>query len=322
MNDINNNKTDPDTGGSRHHATIDDLARHDTSEINHSYSENRSANHHISDNTNINAHSNTVTTVPDMPGQDATIPDASGQSTTSHDMSRHSQEEIKPPAQDTNIISSDESADIVLQTNQKMDNPPNDAPRPFADWVDIETTDELLREEGITRTIRTIQRMCKRGDLAARLVPTENGVRYLIERGSIYEFVERHNQIMPSGKGKDEVLDNIPIKNLSKDSSEQNAAENPSPKQSPDIGENATHLKEVLSMKDEQLEFFKEQLNLANDQLRVKDEQIITMLERDHETNILIQNLQQLMGLPSARNTNVSTEHKTQPNLQNPELQS
>ncbi len=148
--------------------------------------------------------------------------------------------------------------------------------------------------------------MCKHGDLAARLVPTENGVRYLIERGSIYEFVERHNQIMPSGKGKDEVLDNTPIKNYSRDSSEQNA----------------THLKEVLSMKDEQLEFFKEQLNLANDQLRIKDEQIITMLERDHETNILIQNLQQLMGLPSAKNTNVSAEYKPQPNLQNTELQS
>lgn len=322
MNDINNNKREPDTEGSRHHATIDGLPRHNTSEINLSHSENRSANHHNSDNTNINDNSNTVTTVPDMPGQDAIVLDPSGRNTTSHDMSRHSREKIEAPVQEKSDVSPDESLNNERQTHQKINNPPNDTPRPFADWVDIETTDELLREEGITRTIRTIQRMCKRGDLAARLVPTENGVRYLIERGSIYEFVERHNQIMPSGKGKDEVLDNIPIKNLSKDSSEQNAAENPSPKQSPDIGENATHLKEVLSMKDEQLEFFKEQLNLANDQLRVKDEQIITMLERDHETNILIQNLQQLMGLPSARNTNVSTEHKTQPNLQNPELQS
>jgi len=322
MNDINNNKREPDTEGSRHHATIDGLPRHNTSETNHSYSENRSANHHSSDNININTNSDTVTTVPDMPRQDATIPDASGHSTTSHDMSRHSQEEIEPPVQEKNDVSCHESLNNERQTNPKTEKPPNDTPRPFADWVDIETTDELLRKEGITRTIRTIRRMCKRGDLAARLVPTENGVRYLIERGSIYEFVERHNQIMPSGKGKDEVLENIPIKNHSKDSSEQIAADNPSPKQSPDIGENATHLKEVLSMKDEQLEFFKEQLNLANDQLRVKDEQIITMLERDHETNILIQNLQQLMGLPSARNTNVSAEHKSQPNLQNPELQS
>ena len=322
MNDINNHKRNPDTEGSRHHATIGELPRHDTSEINLSHSKNRSSNHHSLDNTIINTNSDTVTTVPDMTRQDATIPDASGHNTTSHDMSRHSQEEIIPPVQEKNNISRDHTMDNELQTNPKTNNPPNDAPRPFADWVDIETTDELLREEGITRTIRTIQRMCKRGDLAARLVPTENGVRYLIERGSIYEFVERHNQIMPSGKGKDEVLENISIKNYSRDSSEQNAAENSSPKQSADIGENATHLKEVLSMKDEQLDFFKEQLNLANDQLRVKDEQIITMLERDHETNILIQNLQQLMGLPSARNANVSNEHKAQHNLQNSELQS
>ena len=47
-------------------------------------------------------------------------------------------------------------------------------------WLDVEQTATLLNERGITRTIRTIQKMCKRGDFDAKLVPTENGVRYII----------------------------------------------------------------------------------------------------------------------------------------------
>ncbi len=107
MNDINNHKRNPDTEGSRHHATIGELPRHDTSEINLSHSKNRSSNHHSSDNTIINTNSDTVTTVPDMQRQDAIVPDASGHSTTSHDMSRHLQKEVEPPVKDTNEIPRD-----------------------------------------------------------------------------------------------------------------------------------------------------------------------------------------------------------------------
>ncbi len=166
-----------------------------------------------------------------------------------------------------------------------------DKPRAFADWVDIETTCDILREEGVTRTIRTIQRMCKRGDLEARLVPTENGTRYLVERGSIHEFVERHNQIMPSGPGREEMEGNIPVGHSTQSTNTQ-----------PQLNDNhdRSHMQEIIGIKDDQITFLKSQLDIANKQIEMKDEQINTMLERDHETNVLIQNLQSLMALPEA----------------------
>lgn len=170
-----------------------------------------------------------------------------------------------------------------------LENDDAEEPRPFADWVDIETTCDILREEGVTRTIRTIQRMCKRGDLEARLVPTENGTRYLVERGSIHEFVERHNQMMPSGPGREELEGNIPV---------GQSVQSINTQTQPNDNHDRSHMQEIIGIKDDQITFLKSQLDIANKQIEMKDEQINTMLERDHETNVLIQNLQRLMALP------------------------
>ena len=229
----------------------------------------------------------------------------SGQSTYDRDLAGHVAKGLDPSRPDGSSLMAEnhhiegaKTLDDCSKPSSKPKDDTDDTPRPFADWVDIETTSEILRDEGIVRTIRTIQRMCKRGDLVARLVPTENGVRYLIERGSIYEFVERHNQMMPSGKltAGSEVVEekrsngSQPISQTESSGNSQQVAE-----------EKQVHLQEILSMKKDQIDFLKGQLDLANEQLRVKDEQISTMLERDHETNILIQNLQQLMALPAAK---------------------
>ena len=229
----------------------------------------------------------------------------SGQITPDRDLTGHVAKGLDPSRPESSSFMAENhrvEGAKTLDSGSKPSSKPkvdtDDTPRPFADWVDIETTSEILRDEGVVRTIRTIQRMCKRGDLVARLVPTENGVRYLIERGSIYEFVERHNQMMPSGKltassdamGEKRSNDGQPISQTERMGNSQQVAE-----------EKQVHLQEILSMKKDQIEFLKGQLDLANEQLRVKDEQISTMLERDHETNILIQNLQQLMALPAAK---------------------
>ena len=63
----------------------------------------------------------------------------------------------------------------------------------------------------------------------------------------------------------------------------------------------SSHLREIIELKNEQIVMLQSQVETANAQISVKDEQIATMHERDHETNILIQNLQGLVALPQAR---------------------
>jgi len=44
------------------------------------------------------------------------------------------------------------------------------------------------------------------------------------------------------------------------------------------------------------VDFLKEEIRVKNKQLEVKDTQIAAMLERDHETNVLIRGLQNQLG--------------------------
>ena len=80
---------------------------------------------------------------------------------------------------------------------------------------------------------------------------------------------------------------------------------NPEPKpeaeQSPDPHQ--SHLREIISIKDEQIDMLQSQVATANIQIAMKDEQIGEMLERGHETNHLIQNLQRMIGLPEGRSS-------------------
>lgn len=171
-------------------------------------------------------------------------------------------------------------------------------------WLDVEQTATLLNERGISRTIRTIQKMCKRGDFDAKLVPTENGVRYIINDQSIEDFITRHNQKLPSSSLEPEEGQET-VRTAESQPIEPAPSSNPEPKpeaeQSPEP--HHSHLREIISIKDEQIDMLQSQLATANNQIAMKDEQIGEMLERGHETNHLIQNLQRMIGLPERRSS-------------------
>ena len=171
-------------------------------------------------------------------------------------------------------------------------------------WLDVEQTATLLNERGITRTIRTIQKMCKRGDFDAKLVPTENGVRYIINEQSIEDFITRHNQKLPSSSLEPEEGHET-VRTAASLTIEPAPSSNPEPKpeaeQSPEP--HHSHLREIISIKDEQIDMLQSQVATANIQIAMKDEQIGEMLERGHETNHLIQNLQRMIGLPEGRSS-------------------
>jgi hypothetical protein len=85
------------------------------------------------------------------------------------------------------------------QTNKR------DQPLPD-DLVTVHEAVELFRTAGLERSIRTVQKYCspqrKGRALKCHVTPTENGVRYLIERGSIDDFVREAGTQAPVGKSE------------------------------------------------------------------------------------------------------------------------
>lgn len=187
-------------------------------------------------------------------------------------------------------------------------------------WLDIEQAAALLRELGISRTGRTIQRLCKKGDLEAKLVPTENASRYIINEKSIKAFAKRHNEMLPGpnfGSDEEDAFETTLSHSLANRSN--NTLGNQGSKTSPhaysaqlsgagissssaNAAVQSEHMQQIVELKDQHIAMLQSQLTTANTQIAVKDEQINTMLERDHETNVLIQNLQRLVALPEGRN--------------------
>ncbi len=82
-------------------------------------------------------------------------------------------------------------------------------PPDHADLVTVEEAVEIFRERGLPRHMRTIQKYCSRTTgraLVSYQVPTENGIRYMIERSSIDRFIGDAAQQAPTGK-----LDSEPV---------------------------------------------------------------------------------------------------------------
>ncbi len=72
------------------------------------------------------------------------------------------------------------------------------------DLVTVHEAVELFRTAGLERSIRTVQKYCspqrKGRALKCHVTPTENGVRYMIERSSIENFVREAGAQAPVGK--------------------------------------------------------------------------------------------------------------------------
>jgi len=77
------------------------------------------------------------------------------------------------------------------------------SPTKSADLVTVEEAVEIFRERGLPRHMRTIQKYCSRKTgrvLESYQVPTENGIRYMIERSSIDRFIGDAATQAPTGK--------------------------------------------------------------------------------------------------------------------------
>ena len=94
------------------------------------------------------------------------------------------------------------------QKSMARDNyaPVPQTPPDSAELVSVEEAVELFRERGLPRHIRTIQKYCARKSgraLKCYSVPTENGIRYMIDKTSIDRFIADATQQAPTGAHPD-----------------------------------------------------------------------------------------------------------------------
>lgn len=147
------------------------------------------------------------------------------------------------------------------------------------DDVDLLTVQEavaLLTERGLPRNIRTVQKYCHRRALKCYRTPTENGVRYLIDRTSIDRMIDASVQQAPTGI----------------ETAEPQQAQG-TPRMAPERPQERQYGPEASPMVDDRVTAILERENaFLRDQVAVKDRQLEAANARLSEANVLNQNLQ------------------------------
>lgn len=229
-----------------------------------------------------NMPANNNTTERDKTRLDTTIHDKTRQDMTDRDNARHDAKGHDKP--------DDGAAPITNYTSPIAESNKVNSP----EWIELDETIELLREKGILRTIRTIQRYCQKGKLTCTLTPTETNARYLVEKNSVYDFIDNHIHMMPNREPT--LYPENDLHEFSEDIMDSNPSSNSGTAPHPIASKDDSEIVELLK---QHLEFTTSQLGVANNQIQMKDEQITALLERDHETNVLLNNLQNQLALPT-----------------------
>lgn len=183
------------------------------------------------------------------------------------------------------------------------------APDMSGRWLSVAEAVAYCARAGLSRNIKTIRRWAERSirypentEFRVREQDTGFGFRYMIERRSLDLKIRQELEFEAKKAGADTPGQDIPrpdmpasdVGHLTPSEEHTSAPDTPGQAQpSPDTG---TRRLEVQSIGEE---FLKDQvvekdrqIGELNRQLERRDEQIMTMLERDRETNILIRGLQ------------------------------
>jgi hypothetical protein len=191
----------------------------------------------------------------------------------------------------------------------------------FGDWLTVQEAVAYCLSKGLHRTPKTVRKWAMRSrhadsgsaEIVAKPQDTENGFRWLIERASLdvkiareIEFEARKN--VEGG----EANASAPVPtgaNMSIDVPALEASSEP-PQTSANM---LAHVHTGAAAESTSYAaFLEKQLERANQQLDVKDKQIDALLERDRETNFLIQGLQSeltrlIHALPDGRHDQPDT---------------
>lgn len=199
--------------------------------------------------------------------------------------------------------------------------------------LSIEQAQQSYDHAGYPRTLRSIQRYCKNGELDCLRQETPFGVQYKITPESVARHIAQIAELA-SATGRDGSRLGATSPDLSRQDATSNDSHPPiedaghngddEPRQaatgrdlSPDLARDhaivVEQLERRLEEKDERIKEKDQMIGLLTGQMAVKDEQISTMAERAKETNVLIQGLQKIMQqlqLGAPRNDNSAEQHQ------------
>lgn len=137
---------------------------------------------------------------------------------------------------------------------------------------------------GHPRTIRTIQRYCAKGHLDCLRQETAFGDKYMITPESVARHIAQIAELA-STTGRD--LSRQDATDVARQGSQELPLKDPPP--SPDQPRSVATDDRYLTQLESENVFLKSQITS-------KDTQIAALLERDHETNALINGLQRMLG--------------------------
>jgi hypothetical protein len=178
----------------------------------------------------------------------------------------------------------------------------DEQPRPVANGdeqaytLTVEETAALYEQAGFARTMRAIQKYCARGDLDSLRESTTYGERFRITPVSVARHIEqikqlsqanRRDQSRPDTNVRTDVAAPAPVENHGASVREQPRAD-------------AADDRYTVQL-EKQVAFLHQQIDLKDRQIERRDNQIEAMIERDRETNIMIESLQRRIPLPEGR---------------------
>lgn len=198
-------------------------------------------------------------------------------------------------------------------------------------WLSVPEAVTYAAEKGLSRNIKTVRRWAQRShahpenaEVFVRAQDTENGFRYVIERSSLERKIAQELEFEAKRKEADTPAPvptgpDTPGQSETEDTGEthdQTCEDISAPARTdPDTPIRRLEVTRVGEefLKD-QIEAKDRQITELNRQLERRDDQIMTMLERDHETNHLINGLQealsQSLGIESPTRMQLRARHE------------
>jgi hypothetical protein len=190
-----------------------------------------------------------------------------------------------------------------------------DLSRPAATGADtdytlsLEEASERYARAGHPRTLRTLQRYCASGHLDAQKVATALGDKYLVTPQSVARHIAQIEELAaysPAAPSRDPSRQ-VATQHVTPVAAEQSPSIDLTPPptdhdtsrlvatEEPVKSQYVARLEREVEQLNDDREFLREQIKVKDGQIAVKDQQIGAMLERDRETNYLVQGLQKML---------------------------
>jgi hypothetical protein len=179
----------------------------------------------------------------------------------------------------------------------------NDLSRPVATTPDSEFTLsidealELYERAGLPRTPRSIQRYCAKGHLQSRRIETSFGEKYLIIPGSVAKHIAYIREVTPptSNDLSRHVATAVAAENMDESAGAGGTTTDDMQRQPA----TASDVSRLVARLENENDFLRGEVTVKNSQITVLQETVKQVIERDKETNILMQGFQRLLRLGS-----------------------